>query len=92
MASVAALADNRPFTVGFAAETQQVEQYARSKLQKKNLDLICANDVSVAGQGFNSNNNALHLYWPDGGEANLPLDSKEKLAHEILVKIAQLSQ
>lgn len=91
VASVAALADNRPFTVGFAAETQQVEQYARSKLQKKNLDLICANDVSVAGQGFNSNNNALHLYWPDG-EANLPLDSKEKLAHEILVKIAQLSQ
>lgn len=91
VASVAQLSDQRPFTVGFAAETQHVEKYARSKLEKKNLDLICANDVSVQGQGFNSSNNALNLYWPDG-EACLPLNSKAKLAHEVLTKIAQLIQ
>ncbi|MGJ7096572.1 bifunctional phosphopantothenoylcysteine decarboxylase/phosphopantothenate--cysteine ligase CoaBC [Vibrio hannami] len=89
VASVAALEENRPFTVGFAAETQDVEQYARGKLQKKNLDLICANDVSVEGQGFNSNNNAIHLYWKDG-EKSLPLNSKDSLATDILIKILEL--
>ena len=62
IASVAALTSQRPYTVGFAAETQQVEQYAKTKLISKNLDLICANDVSVAGQGFNSEQNAVTLY------------------------------
>lgn len=62
IASVAALTSQRPYTVGFAAETQQVEQYAKTKLINKNLDLICANDVSVAGQGFNSEQNAITLY------------------------------
>lgn len=89
VASVAKLAEDRPFTVGFAAETQEVEKYARNKLVKKNLDLICANDVSVEGQGFNSSNNAMTLFWPDG-ELNLPLSSKEKIAGEILAQIAKL--
>ncbi|WED21963.1 bifunctional phosphopantothenoylcysteine decarboxylase/phosphopantothenate--cysteine ligase CoaBC [Vibrio sp. JC009] len=89
VASVAALEESRPFTVGFAAETQDVEKYARSKLERKKLDMICANDVSVEGQGFNSNNNALHLYWKDG-ELELPLDAKETLAAEILKKISEL--
>ncbi|MCV5753910.1 bifunctional phosphopantothenoylcysteine decarboxylase/phosphopantothenate synthase, partial [Escherichia coli] len=66
VASVAAMTEKRPFTVGFAAETNDVETYARGKLTKKNLDMICANDVSVAGQGFNSNDNAITLYWPEG--------------------------
>ena len=52
---------NRPF-VGFAAETQNVEEYARQKLARKKLDLICANDVSLAEHGFNSDTNALHLF------------------------------
>ena len=52
---------NRPFVVGFAAETQNVEEYARQKLARKKLDLICANDVSLAEHGFNSDTNALHL-------------------------------
>ena len=89
VASVAALETGRPFTVGFAAETQDVEKYARSKLEKKNLDLICANDVSVEGQGFNSSDNALNLYWKDG-QKSLPLDSKESLGLEVLKKVAQL--
>ncbi|MGT0150634.1 phosphopantothenoylcysteine decarboxylase domain-containing protein [Vibrio metschnikovii] len=54
VASVAALTERRPFTVGFAAETQDVEKYALGKLTKKKLDMICANDVSITGQGFDT--------------------------------------
>lgn len=88
IASVAALTENRPFTVGFAAETQDVESYARGKLVKKNLDLICANDVSVKGQGFNSNNNAITVYWKDGKQS-LTLASKQQIAHQIMMTIAE---
>ena len=87
VASVAAMTEHRPFTVGFAAETQDVEKYARSKLEKKNLDMICANDVSLEGQGFNSNDNAVTVLWKEGSEA-LPLASKQALAHAILLRIA----
>lgn len=86
VAAVAHLTENRPFTVGFAAETQDVETYARSKLSRKNLDMICANDVSLPGQGFNSNDNALHLFW-QGGEKALPLASKLELGQEIIKQI-----
>ncbi|OLQ86613.1 phosphopantothenoylcysteine decarboxylase [Vibrio ponticus] len=87
VASVAAMTDNRPFTVGFAAETQNVKQYALSKLTRKNLDMICANDVSVQGQGFNSNDNAITVYWQDG-EQSLTLASKQQIAQQILLIIA----
>ena len=86
VASVAALAQHRPFTVGFAAETQDVEQYARGKLSRKNLDLICANDVSQQGLGFNSDSNALHLYWPEGDKP-LPLASKQELGQQLISEI-----
>lgn len=89
VASVAALADNRPFTVGFAAETQDVEQYARGKLIRKHLDLICANDVAQQGQGFNSDTNALHLYWPQGDKA-LPLTNKSELGKQLIDEITAL--
>ncbi len=89
VASVAAMTEGRPFTVGFAAETQDVEKYARGKLERKNLDMICANDVSVEGQGFNSSNNELHLYWKDG-DKSLPLDSKDTLGFQILDQIQHL--
>ncbi|GAK16172.1 LOW QUALITY PROTEIN: phosphopantothenoylcysteine decarboxylase [Vibrio sp. JCM 19053] len=89
VASVAAMTEKRPFTVGFAAETNDVETYARGKLTKKNLNMICANDVSVAGQGFNSNDNAITLYWPEG-ELALALESKEALSFKILEKMHQL--
>lgn len=61
VADVAALT-NKPFTVGFAAETQDVEQYAKDKLTRKKLDLIAANNVAKPGQGFNSDDNALVVY------------------------------
>lgn len=89
VAGVAALLDNRPYVVGFAAETTNVEEYARQKRIKKNLDLICANDVSHAGQGFNSDNNALHLFWQDGDKI-LPLSDKSLLGHLLLNEIVTL--
>ena len=64
LASVAAL-ENAPFCVGFAAETRDVETYARGKLQAKGLDLICANDVSAPGGGFNSDENTLTVIGRD---------------------------
>ncbi|MBE0463598.1 MAG: bifunctional phosphopantothenoylcysteine decarboxylase/phosphopantothenate--cysteine ligase CoaBC [Halomonadaceae bacterium] len=64
IADVAALpAGKRPMVVGFAAETQQLEQYAHDKLNRKGLDMIIANDVSQAGLGFGSNDNAALLLW-----------------------------
>ncbi|MEZ9924215.1 bifunctional phosphopantothenoylcysteine decarboxylase/phosphopantothenate--cysteine ligase CoaBC [Vibrio breoganii] len=91
IAGVASLTQNRPFTVGFAAETQDVEKYAMDKLSRKKLDLICANDVSQAGIGFNSNDNALNLYWPNGHK-NFPLASKQALAQSIIEQINELTQ
>ncbi|HDM8227047.1 TPA: bifunctional phosphopantothenoylcysteine decarboxylase/phosphopantothenate--cysteine ligase CoaBC [Vibrio campbellii] len=89
VATVANMTEQRPFTVGFAAETNDVETYARGKLMKKNLDMICANDVSVEGQGFNSNDNAITLFWPQGEQA-LALESKEALSFRILEKMHEL--
>ncbi|CCK09056.1 bifunctional phosphopantothenoylcysteine decarboxylase/phosphopantothenate--cysteine ligase CoaBC [Cronobacter sakazakii] len=86
VAGVAALSQNRPYVVGFAAETNNVEEYARQKRQRKNLDLICANDVSQAGHGFNSDTNALHLFWQEGDKV-LPLERKALLGQRLLDEI-----
>jgi phosphopantothenoylcysteine decarboxylase / phosphopantothenate---cysteine ligase len=83
VASVAALKNHRPFVVGFAAETHDVKTYALKKLITKNLDLICANDVSDKTIGFNSDQNSLTLYWQNG-EQTLPLSSKQQLATQLL--------
>ncbi|WP_284383476.1 bifunctional phosphopantothenoylcysteine decarboxylase/phosphopantothenate--cysteine ligase CoaBC [Litoribrevibacter albus] len=73
----------RPFTVGFAAETQDVAQYAQAKLARKNLDMIVANDVSNTKIGFNSDNNAATVFW-GSGQRELELMSKAQMASEIL--------
>ena len=86
VAGVAALQKHRPYVVGFAAETQNVEEYARQKRVRKNLDLICANDVAQAGQGFNSDTNALHLFWQEG-EKVLPLSDKTLLGQQLIDEI-----
>ncbi|QKJ89066.1 Coenzyme A biosynthesis bifunctional protein CoaBC [Paramixta manurensis] len=86
VAGVGAMAEGRPYVVGFAAETQNVEEYAQQKRVRKNLDLICANDVSKTGQGFNSDTNALHLFWQDG-EKCLPLSDKTLLGQQLLDEI-----
>ncbi|GAD80965.1 bifunctional phosphopantothenoylcysteine decarboxylase/phosphopantothenate--cysteine ligase CoaBC [Vibrio ezurae] len=91
IATVASLSENRPFTVGFAAETQDVERYAMDKLTRKKLDLICANDVSQTGIGFNSNDNVVSLYWANG-QQHFSLASKQTLAKNILEQINELTQ
>ena len=77
----------RPFTVGFAAETQHVEANAKLKLQSKSLDMIAANQVSRT-QGFDCDDNALTVYWA-GGEQALSLKPKAQLAHELIDVIAK---
>ncbi|MCL1138005.1 bifunctional phosphopantothenoylcysteine decarboxylase/phosphopantothenate--cysteine ligase CoaBC [Shewanella pneumatophori] len=86
LASVASHA-HRPFTVGFAAETNDVEQYARGKLSRKKLDMIAANDVSNTDIGFNSDTNALSVFWSDGS-TDLPAVDKDTLAKQLLTLIA----
>ncbi|PLK58763.1 bifunctional phosphopantothenoylcysteine decarboxylase/phosphopantothenate synthase [Candidatus Palibaumannia cicadellinicola] len=83
IAEVGALTENRPYVVGFAAETKNIEQYAQQKRIDKKIDLICANDVSCGSQGFNSDNNALRLFWQDG-ETMLALSEKTLLAQQLL--------
>lgn len=85
IADVAGLTDNRPFVVGFAAETQNVAQYAQDKLHRKNLDMICANDVSE-GKAFGQDQNVLQLFW-QGGNKSLPLNHKNELARLLVNKI-----
>ena len=79
--------DNKPFTVGFAAETQLVKEYAQKKLKRKNLDMIIANDVSIAGQGFNSDTNQVTVITRDD-ELVLELEEKTKLAEKIVARLA----
>ncbi len=75
-----------PFTVGFAAETECLEDYARAKLADKKLDLIAANQVG-GGLGFDAEENALTLYWADGRQ-ELAHAPKERLARELITVIA----
>ncbi len=72
----------RPFCVGFAAETNDVENYARGKLLAKGLDMIAANQVS-ASQGFEVDDNALLVLW-EGGQQRLPMQSKSRLAAQLV--------
>ncbi len=79
---------NRPFCVGFAAETKDVECYAKDKLKRKNLDLIAANDVAKAGQGFNSEKNALSVFSAQQ-RFDIKLADKKAVAHQLLEIIYQ---
>jgi len=87
VADVATLA-SKPFMVGFAAETQNVEYYARGKLTRKNLDLIAANDVAKAGQGFNSDDNSLTVYSAVD-KIEIPLANKSIVAKQLVSLINQ---
>lgn len=91
IASVAAMSAQRPFTVGFAAETEKVSEYARQKLQKKNLNLICANDVSDPALGFNSEQNAITVYSTTA-EFALGQRSKTDLAQALISLIYEQYQ
>jgi phosphopantothenoylcysteine decarboxylase / phosphopantothenate---cysteine ligase len=71
-------------TVGFAAESQQLLENAASKLRRKRLDLIVANDISAADAGFAVDNNRVVLLWPDGHSLALPLMSKTGVAEAVM--------
>ena len=86
LAEVAAL-ENRPFCVGFAAETNDVEQYAKAKLERKNLDMIAANHVGGSDTGFGTDDNAITLISKDNVE-QLPRAGKGSIARDLIARIA----
>ncbi|PTN56307.1 bifunctional phosphopantothenoylcysteine decarboxylase/phosphopantothenate--cysteine ligase CoaBC [Stenotrophomonas panacihumi] len=88
LAEVAAQTGALKLVVGFAAETHDVEKYARGKLTAKRLDLIIANQVGISGGGFESDDNAATAYW-QGGERAFPSSSKAELAERLLDLVSE---
>lgn len=88
LAEVAAQEQVLKLVVGFAAETHDVEKYARGKLADKHLDLIVANQVGIPGGGFESDQNAATAYWNDG-HREFPGTAKTQLAEQLLDLIAE---
>lgn len=87
LAEVAASPQRPSLVVGFAAETERVADYARTKLERKHLDLICANQVGLTGSGFESDDNAL-LVIDAAGERALGPAPKAELASQLLDIVA----
>ena len=87
LADVAKL-DKHPFTVGFAAETHNLEVYARDKLARKKLDMIAANWVGQEQGGFDSEQNALHVFWEKGDKV-FSMTDKTRLAEQLISLIAE---
>jgi phosphopantothenoylcysteine decarboxylase/phosphopantothenate--cysteine ligase len=75
--------------VGFAAETDHLEEYAREKLESKRLDMVVANNVAQEGAGFAGDTNIVTIFKRDGSVRSLPLMSKKQVAEEILKEIHQ---
>ena len=88
LAEIAAHPRRPALVVGFAAETHEVERYARGKLRNKKLDLIAANLVGGAEGGFERDDNALAVYW-DGGERRLGPAAKTEVAEQLVRLIAE---
>ena len=76
------------FTVGFAAETQDVQQYAIQKLNQKSLNMIVANDISRSDIGFDNKDNEVSVYW-HGGEQTLEKATKPQIARQLIQLIAE---
>ena len=91
LAEVASHPQRPRLVVGFAAETEDVDQHAQEKLQAKGLDLIAANDVSVAGIGFDSEDIALTVFSADSRQA-IPRGPKRQVARGLLMLIAKRLQ
>jgi phosphopantothenoylcysteine decarboxylase / phosphopantothenate---cysteine ligase len=93
LSAVAAQKENSSLprlTVGFAAESQDLLQNARAKLQKKKLDLIVANDITASDAGFSVDTNRVTLLDPEGGVESLPLMSKVEVAERLVERIVAL--
>jgi len=78
--------------VGFAAETENLVEHATSKMNRKNLDLIVANDLTQPGAGFDYDTNQVTLFFPDGRSQQVPLKEKTEVANSILNEVGQLLQ
>jgi phosphopantothenoylcysteine decarboxylase/phosphopantothenate--cysteine ligase len=87
LAAVSAL-DKRPFCVGFAAETRDLEKYALQKLERKNLDMIAANQVGDDGGGFETDFNQLEVFWRDG-RYTIERAPKPEVAKQLIDLIAE---
>jgi len=83
LAAVCALEKGRPLAVGFAAETDNVVEYARAKLEAKGADMICANVVGAEQGGFDATQNALEVLYP-GGQVSIPMLEKHAVARRLL--------
>lgn len=88
LATVGASPD-KPFLVGFAAESNNVRDNAMDKLVRKNCDMLCANDIMAPGCGFAVSTNRLLVFGRDGSETEIPLASKESVANSLLDMIAR---
>ncbi len=77
-----------PFTVGFAAETERVTEYAEEKRKLKRVDMVAANLVGAKQGGFEKDENALTVLW-EGGSKNLPMAKKENLARSLVTLITE---
>jgi len=89
-AVLAARREGRPLVVGFAAETDRVEERAREKLARKPVDLLVVNDVSAPGSGFDVDTNRVTLFWPGGGREELPELPKRAVAERLLDEVVKL--
>jgi phosphopantothenoylcysteine decarboxylase/phosphopantothenate--cysteine ligase len=89
LADVAKHRSNGLLVIGFAAETNDVVNYARSKMQKKGLDMVVANDITKEGAGFNTDTNIATIISKDS-QIDLPLMPKRELADKILDEILKL--
>ena len=89
LAAVSAKRTNGLLVVGFAAETNDVVEYARSKMKNKNLDMVVANDITREGAGFNTDTNIATIIT-NTGETEVPLMSKRDLADRILDAVVKL--
>jgi len=81
---------NGQIVVGFAAETNDVINYARSKMEKKGLDMVVANDITKEGAGFDTDTNIATILTRSGSDIDLPIMSKRELADKILDEVVRL--
>lgn len=87
LAAVSSL-ESRPFCVGFAAETQDLEKYALEKMERKKLDMIAANQVGGSDSGFEIDFNQLEVFWP-GGHHSIAQASKPEIAKQLIDLVAE---
>ena len=92
LASLGALREKKFLLAGFAAETENLAQNARTKLEKKRCDVVIGNDVSAPGLGFESDENALTIFLPDHSSRVLPRASKRNLAKALVKILCEMQQ